>query len=374
MTDRNTGFGTSNTTPGEPSTTVTAGGAMSERAIDSATNPQVSTAGATTPSAPATNAPQASEADAGGNRSIGRRQSDRIIAASESGQRSLDQATSCARSDGAVVIAGPAGSGRKHFARAIHAWSRRSAQPLIVFPAASTPEALQQRELFGAADGGATLGESSAGALASAGGGTLVVDRIDQLEAGVRSELIQAIQGGSFRRPGQAEPIATSARLIATVADAALAGVLGSLNADIVTLEGLDARREDVLPLAAHFLAEVAEDDDIRPIGFTNDARNWLVEEVFTGNVRELRERIRQSVRLSRDGVISAESLMLATDGDEVPSFKDAKRAFETRYVEGLLRRCSGNISRAARLAKKDRKDFYDVIRRTGVDPGEFRN
>ena len=116
-----------------------------------------------------------------------------------------------------------------------------------------------------------------------------------------------------------------------------------------------------------------AESGDIRPIGFTSDARNWLVEEDWIGNVRELRERIRQSVRLSSDGVISAESLMLATEGDEVPSFKNAKRAFETRYVEGLLRRCSGNISRAARLAKKDRKDFYDVIRRTGVKPAEVR-
>ena len=76
---------------------------------------------------------------------------------------------------------------------------------------------------------------------------------------------------------------------------------------------------------------------------------------------------------LAGNGAISAESLMLATDGEQVPSFKEAKRAFETRYVVGLLRRCSGNISRAARLAKKDRKDFYDVIRRTGVDPADFR-
>ena len=66
-------------------------------------------------------------------------------------------------------------------------------------------------------------------------------------------------------------------------------------------------------------------------------------------------------------------SLMLSAEEEEVPSFKEAKRAFETRYVEGLLRRCNGNISRAARLAKKDRKDFYDVIRRTGVDPAQFR-
>ncbi|MBY0398923.1 hypothetical protein K2X89_01415 [Myxococcota bacterium] len=89
--------------------------------------------------------------------------------------------------------------------------------------------------------------------------------------------------------------------------------------------------------------------------------------------MRELRERIRQAIRLAGQGAISAEALMLATDLDNVPSFKDAKRAFETRYVEVLLRRCGGNISRAARMAKKDRKDFYDVIRRTGIDPGQFR-
>jgi two-component system response regulator GlrR len=89
--------------------------------------------------------------------------------------------------------------------------------------------------------------------------------------------------------------------------------------------------------------------------------------------VLELRERIRQAVRLSGGGAIGAEALLLARDGDPFPSFKEAKRAFETRYVQSLLRRCGGNISRAARLAKKDRKDFYDVIRRTGVNPEDFR-
>ena len=111
-----------------------------------------------------------------------------------------------------------------------------------------------------------------------------------------------------------------------------------------------------------------------RPLGFTAEARRLLLEEQWRANVRELRERIRLAFDLAGRGGISAESLMLATEGENVPSFKEAKRAFETRYVEGLLRRCSGNISRAARLAKKDRKDFYDVIRRTGsIDPSEFR-
>ncbi len=309
------------------------------------------------------------------SRAIGRRQSDRIVAASESAQRSLDQATACARGTSAVLIVGPSGSGRQHFGRAIHAWSNRAGQPFVVFHAASTPVGLHEKELFGSADGSTTLGDDSDGALARAGQGTLLVTEIDKLEGSARTALLQAIQSQSFLRPGQSETVSVGARIIATTADtqAEATALLGTLSTQVVTLDGLAQRRDDLLPLAAHFLAEVAEDENIRPIGFTSDARRWLVEEAWAGNVRELRERIRQALHLGREGIISAESLMLATDGDEVPSFKDAKRAFETRYVEGLLRRCSGNISRAARLAKKDRKDFYDVIRRTGVDPGEFR-
>ena len=128
-----------------------------------------------------------------------------------------------------------------------------------------------------------------------------------------------------------------------------------------------------MLPLAAHFLRLFADEDGIEPVGFTADARVCLMSETWPGDVRELRERIRHAVRLAGNGAVSAEALMLSKDAEEVPSFKEAKRAFETRYVVGLLRRCGGNISRAARLSKKDRKDFYDVIRRTGVDPAQFR-
>jgi two-component system response regulator GlrR len=338
--------------------TTTGGGSTIDRTAEGASNPQGTAASST----------------ASAGRVIGRRNSDRIVAASESAQRSLDQATECARGNSAVVIVGPSGSGRQHFGRAIHAWSSRAGEPFVVFPASSTPIGLHERELFGNADGTATLSDNVEGALVSAAGGTLLIAGFDKLDASVRASLIQAVQTQSFVRPGRSEAIRVSARIIATADVSDTTGtLLGALPAEIVSLEALSERREDVLPLAAHFLAEVAEGEEIRPIGFTSDARNWLIEETWVGNVRELRERIRQSVRLSSDGVISAESLMLATDGDEVPSFKDAKRAFETRYVEGLLRRCSGNISRAARLAKKDRKDFYDVIRRTGVNPSEFR-
>ena len=95
--------------------------------------------------------------------------------------------------------------------------------------------------------------------------------------------------------------------------------------------------------------------------------------EFISDSLKKIRQFARRQLRLAGSGAISAEALLLAVSDEEVPSFKQAKRAFETRYVVGLLRRCGGNISRAARLAKKDRKDFYDVIRRTGVNPSDFR-
>jgi two-component system response regulator GlrR len=303
-------------------------------------------------------------------RPSGRRRSDRIVGASSAIKESVDQATRAARSNGPVIVTGPAGSGRGHLARAVHAWSARASVPLTVFSASSTPEEQQQRELFGVASSSEPLVDGGHdGALTRAAAGTLLIKHVDQLTTAARTALARAIAQQSFTRVGDSESTPLRARILAT--GEAEAGLGDSF--EIVNVSALADRIEDILPLAVHFLAEHAALDGRAPVGFTNDARSWLLEEPWPGNVRELSERTRQAVRLAGDGAISAEALMLATEGDEVPSFKEAKRAFETRYVEGLLRRCNGNISRAARLAKKDRKDFYDVIRRTGVDPAQFR-
>ncbi len=274
-------------------------------------------------------------------------------------QAVVDQASHLARSNDPVVLIGPSGSGRKHVARAIHQWSTRAGVPLVELCVAGMAEPIQLRELLG--DG------STQGALARAERGSLLIEGLDHLAPDVTARLTEAI------REAAATPTPTPprARVLATVAsdDGRVAAIPGQR----IQIAPLSDRTEDVLPLAAHFLAEFAAQESVETVGFSADARQWLIEERWTGNVRELRERVRQAIRLAGQGAISAEALMLSTESDEVPSFKDAKRAFETRYVEGLLRRCSGNISRAARMAKKDRKDFYDVIRRTGVDPGHFR-
>ncbi len=303
----------------------------------------------------------------------GRRRTDRIVGASAASKNSVEQATAAARSDITVVVSGPTGSGRGHLARAIHAWSSRSNFAITTFSAAGIPEEEQQRELFGVATTAEPLqGGGYEGALARASQGTLLVEDVERLSPAARGALAQALKDQGFSRVGETDPVSLRARIIATGPNDS-AGVLPDTTVHRVSVAPLSERKEDILPLAAHFLSEFAILDGSQPIGFTSDARRWLVDEPWPGNVRELSERIRQAVRLAGGGAISAEAIMLATEGDDVPSFKEAKRAFETRYVEGLLRRCNGNISRAARLAKKDRKDFYDVIRRTGVDPAQFR-
>jgi two-component system response regulator GlrR len=296
------------------------------------------------------------------------------VGAARATQEIVDQAMAAARADLPVVITGPEGSGKEHTARAIHAWSDRAAEPLIVVSCAAVSDALLGREILGCADGAYPLlpGDYT-GALSRAAAGTLVIDRIDQVPDAVLQALVDAIKTGSFRREGDSASLPLRARVVVTATVEPETSPLGDIPQHALRLLSLSERQEDIFPLAAHFLRLYADEEGVKPVGFTSDARNALLAEDWSGNVRELAERIRQAIKLAGSGSISAEALLLAAEGENIPSFKEAKRAFETRYVVGLLRRCGGNISRAARLAKKDRKDFYDVIRRTGVNPSEFR-
>jgi two-component system response regulator GlrR len=308
------------------------------------------------------------------DRPIGRRRSDRIVGASRATREIVDRAMAAARASLPAVITGPEGSGKEHTARAIHAWSDRSAEPFVVVSCAAVSGALLGREIFGCADGAYPLlpGEY-AGALSRAAAGTLLVDRVDRVPDAILPALLDAIKTGSFRREGDSVSSRLRARVIVTSTVQREGSPLGDIPQHAIRLVSLSERQEDILPLAAHFLRLYADEEGVKPVGFTSDARNALLAEDWSGNVRELAERIRQAIKLAGSGSIAAEALLLGADSEDVPSFKEAKRAFETRYVVGLLRRCGGNISRAARLAKKDRKDFYDVIRRTGVNPAEFR-
>jgi two-component system response regulator GlrR len=308
------------------------------------------------------------------DRSIGRRRGDRIVGSSRAIQDVIDQAVAAAGSDLPVRITGPVGCGKDQVARAIHGWSARANGPVVVISCLGVPEALRGRALFGCAESTyPSLPQAYDGGLARAAGGTLVVDGADQLGGDLWQALAKALADGRFEREGDTGAIALSARVIALARSALPSAALRDLPHHAIEIPPLCERVDDILPLATHFLALAAAQIGVDAVGFTSEARSALLAESWPGNARELAERIEQALRLSGSGAISAEALSIAAPPEEIPSFKDAKRAFERRYVMGLLRRCDGNISRAARLARKDRKDFYDVIRRTGVDPTEFR-
>lgn len=311
------------------------------------------------------------EAEPPASAPTGKRREDVIVGASDATRKLIAQATAAARSDLPVWLVGPAGSDREGVARAIHGWSSRARSEFGVLVCGAIPEGLQARTLFGCVAGHypAIPGVHS-GVLERGAGGAIFIDGIESLRASVRDELVHAVAVRSFRREGESSERVLSAKVVlATEADGGSA--LAQVPHHEIRLTPLAQRREDISSLAAHYLRAFADEAGVPAVGFTADARECLLEEPWTGDVLELRARIREAVRLNGSGALTAESLLLARD--KAPSFKEAKRAFERRYVEGLLRRCEGNISRAARLARKDRKDFYDVLRRTGIDPASFR-
>jgi two-component system, NtrC family, response regulator GlrR len=288
------------------------------------------------------------------DRKTGRRRSDRIVGASRAIQDVIEKAVGAASSELPVYIFGPEGSGKEHVARAIHSWSPRANGPFVVVSCAGVPDALHRREIFGCADSTyPSLPDAFDGALQRGTDGTLLIDHVELLSGDLLQAIVKTLEDGRFQPDGDATPLSLRARVILVSRAPLSPSPFRALAHHALGLPSLAERGDDVLALASHFLRVCAEQEGLEPVGFTSEARTALCSEPWTGNVRELAERIGHALRLTSSGAISAEALMLSAQLDHIPSFKDAKRAFERRYVTGLLRRCGGNISRAARLARR---------------------
>ncbi len=252
------------------------------------------------------------------------------------------------------------------------------------------PAGLVRREIFGAEQGAIqSLPTAHDGALSRTRQGTLLLEGAESLTKEIQEDLARALASGRFRRVGGQAEIPVECRVLAsgtrpldTLAREgqivrALADRLSTFEIEVPPLRD---RRQDVLLIAAQALAE-ERDRMERETGqvctvrnFSETAQQRLVSYDWPGNDRELREQVRAAARLSRSEQIQPEDLVLGWSGpDGGPPFRDAKRAFEREYVTRLLRLCNGNISKAARAAQKDRKDFYDVMRRNEINPVDFR-
>jgi two-component system response regulator GlrR len=313
-----------------------------------------------------------------------------LVGSSRAVQRALEQISVAGRGRFHVFISAEEGTEKELIARLIHEASDWTTGGFFALDASLVPQTLLARELFGCERGALpSLPTESIGAFARTAGGTVLIDRIECLPKDLQQTLALALGDGRFRRIGGIASAQLECRVIGSSIENLDSLVhSGKLDPELgerlrlleIRIPALRDRREDIPPLAARALSLASEELERelgRPPkarGFTREAMERLRECTWPGDERELRERILAALRMARGEEIDAEDLALGPESnDEVPSFRDAKRAFERAYVGRVLRLCAGNISRAARIAKKDRKDFYDVLRRNQINPDDFR-
>jgi two-component system, NtrC family, response regulator GlrR len=306
-----------------------------------------------------------------------------IVSRSQLMEDRLGLANRAAGSDAAVLLTGENGTGKELLARAIHAASSRRGGPFVAVRCKDAHEEALELELFGraAARGGAVAGP---GAIEAARGGTLLLDGIDFLPVRLQAEFIAALcRQPAPIDPGNGRP-ETCARLISTTSgDLKKLMEAGAFRQDLyyhinilpIEIPPLGRRREDIPLLVSHFLEQATEDGGNKKI-YSPDAIELLATTDWPGNVRQLFELVKQNVALSHGKIMSKEFVerSLGREAKKVPTYDEARETFARDYLTHNLQSTSGNVSQSARLAKRNRTDFYKLLARYRVEPDDFKN
>jgi two-component system, NtrC family, response regulator GlrR len=308
-----------------------------------------------------------------------------ILTRSPRMEQVLAEARLVAQSDAAVVIQGPSGSGKELLARAIHAASPRAARPLVAVNCGALPENLVESELFGHVKGAFTGAvRERPGLFVDARGGTLFLDEIADLPIAAQVKLLRVLQEGEVRPVGGERTVKTNVRVICAshrkLEDEVAAGrfredLFYRLHVVGLELPALSDRREDIPLLAQDFVASLAQ-RYARPVaGFAPGALELLMGASWPGNVRQLQNVIEKCVVLSTAPLVSPTLVQraLAHHAGEMLPLDEARRLFERDYLVQLLKMTAGNVSQAARLAHRNRTEFYVLLGRHQLEPGTFK-
>lgn len=298
----------------------------------------------------------------------------------------LREAKLVAGTDASVLIHGKSGTGKELLARALHRASTRAGGPFIAVNCGAMPEQLLESELFGHVKGAFTgAARDHDGLFRAADGGTLLLDEIGDMPLSLQVKLLRAVQERRVRPVGAVQDLAVDVRLItATHRDLEAEVRAGRFREDlyyrvnVVTLglPTLAERREDIPVLATRFLRSVASRYG-RPVrGFSPDSMELLMAAPWPGNVRQLHNAIEKAVALCTEPIVPTALMerILATPVEPQTSLDTAKQAFERDYVVQLLKQTRGNVTDAARLAQRNRSEFYALLRRHSLDPKQFKD
>jgi two-component system response regulator GlrR len=305
-----------------------------------------------------------------------------IVSRSQLMEDRLRQANGAAGTDAPVMLMGESGTGKELFARAIHAASARREKPFIAVACQTLVEGLLEAELFGH-ETGASCGTTASdlGAFQAAHGGTLLLHEIGNLPIALQVRLMQALRE-DHELKGES-PARADVRLICTTSrDLKLLINSGQFREDLyyrinvlpIEVPPLGRRREDIPLLVSHFLEQATEASGLTKI-YSPKAVELLVTTDWPGNVRQLFDLVKQNVILSQGKVMTEEFVQqsLRSDSTRIPSYDDARDEFSHDYLVKNLQSTAGNVSKSARLAKRNRTDFYKLLSRYRVLAEDFK-
>lgn len=298
----------------------------------------------------------------------------------------LAEAHLIARSDASVLLRGDSGTGKEMLARAIHRASARAARPFIAVNCGAIPEALLESELFGHVKGAFTDAVSNhKGLFQAADGGTLLLDEIGDMPPALQVKLLRVLQERAVRPVGSSQSHPVDVRIVsATHRDLEAALAAGQFREDLyyrlnvvtLTLPTLAERREDIPLLANHFLHKLAAKYGRRLSGFAPEALKALIAAPWPGNVRQLFNVVEQVCALATTPLVPLGLVQraLRAPSVQVLTYAEAKQRFEREYLVGLLKLTDGNVADAARLADRNRTEFYRLLQKHELTPGHFQS
>lgn len=322
-----------------------------------------------------------------------------LLGSSPAFLKAKEELLAVARFEISVLLEGETGSGKEVFARLVHQTSPRSRGPFVAINCAAIPPELAESELFGHRRGSFTSAhEERAGLIAEAESGTLFLDEVSAMDLRLQAKVLRFVQEREYRRVGGDHILRSDVRIISACNDHLETEARGGrFRRDLfyrlavfpVRVPPLRERSEDVLLLLQHFLQTYADRFGLSAPRLTRQSVEALLSYDWPGNVREL-ENVAQwlvvrcaGARIERQdlptNVSRCEGKRSKPEAEErVPeSFQRSKARivsrFERSYLQNLMEEHGGNVSRAARIAGKNRRALTALLKKHQIDPGAFR-